>query len=106
MTVYWRPDSSSEKFDVALREAKSVRYKFSHGAGQFEIKGGAPAGKALVGSSAAGMSERSHLDGDRLEVRVEAGASFIPFVGPSDGVWRFQITQEVPVNITQQVVLI
>jgi len=99
LTVYWNPYSSDEKFDVSLREAKSVRYQFSHGAGQFEIKGGAPNGKAMVGSSASGMRETSHLDGDRLEVRIEAGVSFIPFVGPSDGVWRFQITQEVPVTV-------
>lgn len=100
LSVYWRPASSSdEKFDIALREAKSVRYRFSHGAGQIVINGGAPTGKALVGSSAVGMNERSHLDGDRLDVRIEAGASFIPFVGPSDGTWRFDLTQDVPVTL-------
>ena len=100
LSVFWRPDSSSgEQFDMDLGNAKSVRYRFSHGAGQIVIKGGAPIGKALVGSSATGMKESSRLDGDRLEVRVEAGASFIPFVGPSDGTWRFQLTQEVPVSV-------
>ena len=99
LSVYWRPTGSDETFDVALGEAKSIRYKFSHGAGQFEIKGGAPMGKALIGSSAAGMSERTHLDGDRLEVRIEAGASFIPFVGPANGVWNFQLSHEVPCTI-------
>ena len=100
LSVYWRPSSSEgEKFDVALREAKSVRYKFSHGAGQIVITGGAPVGKALVGSSAVGMNEKTHLDGDRLNVHIEAGASFVPFVGPSDGTWRFQVTQEVPVTL-------
>jgi hypothetical protein len=100
LSVYWRPESSeSEKFDIALLDAKSVRYRFSHGAGQIVIQGGAPTGKALVGSSAAGMNEKSHLDGDKLDVHVEAGASFIPFVGPSDGTWRFQLTQDVPVTL-------
>ncbi|HSQ40567.1 MAG TPA: hypothetical protein VLM78_10460 [Anaerolineales bacterium] len=100
LSVYWRPSSfEGEKFDVALREAKSVRYKFSHGAGQIVITGGAPAGKALVGSSAVGMNEKTHLDGDRLNVHIEAGASFVPFVGPSDGTWRFQVTQDVPVTL-------
>jgi len=99
LSVYWRPSSADETFDIALREAKSVRYKFAHGAGQFEIKGGAPVGKALIGSSAAGMNENVQLDGDRLEVRIEAGASFIPFVGPANGVWSFQLTQEVPCTI-------
>lgn len=100
LSVFWRPESSEgETFDIALRDAKSVNYKFSHGAGKIVIQGGAPMGKALVGSSASGMSEKSRLDGDRLEVKIEAGASFIPFVGPSDGTWHFQITQEVPVTL-------
>lgn len=100
LSVYWRPSASeSEKFDIPLQDAKSVRYRFSHGAGQIIITGGAPAGRALAGSSANGLNETSHSDGDRLEVRIEAGASFVPFVGPSDGAWRFQLTQEVPVSL-------
>ena len=100
LSVYWRPDpTAGEKFNIALRDAKSVRYRFSHGAGLIVINGGAPTGKALVGSSATGMNESSRLDGDRLEVHIEAGASFIPFVGPSDGTWRFQLSQEVPVTV-------
>lgn len=100
LSVYWRPaPSEGEKFDVALREAKSVRYRFSHGAGHIVITGGAPAGRALVGSSAVGLKETTRSEGDRLEVRIEAGASFVPFVGPSDGRWRFQLSQEVPVTL-------
>jgi hypothetical protein len=33
-------------------------------------------------------------------VRVEAGPSFVPFIGPSQGVWRFQLTQEIPSTLT------
>jgi len=96
--VYWKPASSSEdKFSIPLGAAQSVNYHFAHGAGQIEISGGAPAGQAIVGSSGMGMNRRSHLNGDRLEVRVEAGPSFLPFVGPNQGVWRFQLTQNVPV---------
>jgi hypothetical protein len=39
------------------------------------------------------------MDGDRLEVQVDAGPSFVPFIGPSQGVWRFQLTQEVPLTL-------
>jgi hypothetical protein len=42
------------------------------------------------------MNKHSQLDGDRLDVQVEAGPSFVPFLGPSQGVWRFQLTQEIP----------
>jgi hypothetical protein len=97
LNVYWRPArSSAEMFYIPLGAAKSAKFRFSHGAGQIEISGGAPAGQALVGSSAVGMNQQSRLNDDRLEVRVEAGPSLIPFIGPSEGVWRFKLTQEVP----------
>ena len=41
------------------------------------------AGRAgACGSYWPGMNKHSHLDGDRLDVRVEAGPSFVPFLGP------------------------
>jgi len=99
--VYWKPArSADDEFSILLGAARSVKYNFSHGAGQIEISGGAPSGQALVGTSAVGMNQRSQLNGDRLEVRVEAGPSFVPFLGPSEGIWRFQLTQEVPVLMT------
>lgn len=100
LNVYWKPDLANEEtFTVPLQAAKSVRYKFAHGAGQIEIKGGAPSGTAIVGSSAVGMNQSSHLTGDRLDVKVEAGPSVIPFIGPETGVWRYQLTLEVPVTV-------
>ena len=97
LNVYWRPARSEEEtFTIPLGVAKTARFKFSHGAGQIEIAGGAPVGQALVGSSATGMNKHSRVDGDQLEVQVEAGPSFVPFLGPSQGVWRFQLTQEIP----------
>ncbi|HEX6033082.1 MAG TPA: DUF5668 domain-containing protein [Anaerolineales bacterium] len=95
--VYWKPANvPEESFSIPLGSAQSVAYRFAHGAGQLEIRGGAPTGQVLVGTSAAGMNRKSHLNGDRLDVRVEAGPSFLPFVGPSQGIWRFQLTQEIP----------
>jgi hypothetical protein len=98
--VYWQPALSEEEtFVVPVGMAKSARFRFSHGAGQIEITGGAPVGQALVGSSAVGMNKHSHVDGDKLDVRVEAGPSFLPFLGPSQGIWRFQLTQEIPLTL-------
>jgi len=99
--VFWKPAPGSvETFSVPLGAAKSVRYRFSHGAAQIQISGGAPSGQAITGSTAAGMNYHSRSDGDRLEVKVETGPSFIPVLGPADGAWRYQITQEVPVSLT------
>jgi hypothetical protein len=99
LNVYWPSSRSEETFVVPLGAAKSARFKFSHGAGQLQITSGAPMGQALVGSSAVGMNKHSRVDGDRLEVNVEAGPSFVPFLGPSQGVWRFQLTQEIPCTL-------
>ena len=100
LSVYWRPAQSVEEtFTVPLGAAKNVRVRFSHGAGQIEIRGGAPSGVALIGSSGTGMNHRSRVIGETLEINVEAGPSFIPFLGPSEGVWRFQLTQEVPLTL-------
>ena len=99
--VYWKPaDSAEESFSIPIGAAQSVEYRFSHGAGQLDISGGAPVGQALAGTSAAGMSRNSRLNGDRLDVRIEAGPSFVPFLGPSQGVWRFRLAQNVPVRLT------
>ncbi len=99
--VYWKPARSPEdEFSIPLGGAQSVKYNFSHGAGQIEISGGAPLGQAIVGTAGSGMNRRSQLNGDQLEVRVEAGPSFVPFIGPSAGIWQFQLTQEVPVLLT------
>ena len=96
--VYWKPASASgETFSIPLQSAKTVSYSFSHGVGQMNISGGAPAGQALVGTSATGMNTHSHLTDDQLNVRVEAGPSFLPFIGPDEGVWRFQLVRDLPV---------
>ena len=99
--VFWKPAiSAAESFSIPLGAAQSVNYRFSHGAGQLEIRGGAPSGQALLGTSAVGMNRNSQLNGDRLDVRIEAGPSFVPVLGPSQGVWRFQLVQNVPVRLT------
>lgn len=99
--VYWKPSpSAGETFSIPLGSAQSVSYHFSHGAGQLEIGGAAPAGAAIFGTYAAGMNRSSHLSGDRLDVRVEAGPSFVPFIGPGEGVWRYQLAQGIPSLLT------
>jgi hypothetical protein len=99
VSVYWKSGSESETFSIPLDNAKTVKYKFSHGAGQIEIKGGAPVGMALTGLAADGVNRNSRSEGDRLNVHVEAGASFIPFIGPSGGVFRFQLSNNIPAII-------
>ena len=99
--VFWKPTSGTgEQFTIPLGTARHVRYRFNHGAAQIKIDGNAPAGTAMIGSSGTAGGYKSRSDGDRLEVKVETGPSFIPFLGPGDGIWHYQISKDVPATIT------
>jgi hypothetical protein len=99
--VYWKPaPMSGETFSIPMESAaQTVNYSFSHGVGQLDIAGGAPLGQALTGTDASGMNRKSRLSGDQLDVRVEAGPSFLPFIGPSEGIWRFRLACDLPILV-------
>lgn len=84
---------------VALENAPRVSLDVNHGAGRMEIRGGAPLGVALAGTKAAGMSMDTSRDEDGLDIEVNAGPTFIPWVGPDGGAWQFQVTNEVPISL-------
>lgn len=89
----------SDTFSVELQNAARVEFDLDHGAGQVQVTGGAPAGVALSGIQATGMEFKSRLEADVLSVDVDAGPSFLPFLGPEGGAWVFKLTNEVPVNL-------
>lgn len=88
----------NEAFSIDLQGARRVAFDFDHGAGQVQVSGGAPAGVAVTGVKGTGMDISSELDGDVLSVDVDAGPTFIPFLGPENGMWQFRLTNEVPVS--------
>jgi len=90
---------NGEKFSIDLQGAAQVALDFDHGAGSVQVTGGAPSGVAVTGTKAAGMDIKSTLAGDRLEVKIDAGPSFFPFIGPESGMWRFQLNQDVPLTL-------
>jgi hypothetical protein len=101
VNVIWKSDTpSGEMFTIALGAARQVRYRFSHGAAQIRIQGNAPVGQALIGTSAVAADHHSHLTGDVLDVKVSTGPSFIPVLGPNEGVWHYQVTKDVPATLT------
>lgn len=88
-----------ETFSIPLGDARQASLKLAHGAGQVEISAGAPSGQLLVGPLARGMSHSSRLVGDKLEASIEAGPTFVPFIGPRSGVWRFRLNGELPLTL-------
>ena len=91
--------NSAEKFSIPLQGAKEAQLEINHGAGQIDLSAGADAGDFLTGVSGVGMNQSSHLHGDKLEVEIDAGPSFMPFIGPEGGVWQFRLNSDLPTSL-------
>ena len=74
-----------ESFSIPLQGAKEAELRIDHGAGRISIGPGANSGDFLTGNKGIGMNQSAKLVGDRLQVKIDAGPSFIPFMGPHGG---------------------
>lgn len=90
---------AGEQFTIDLQGATQIDFRLDHGAGNVQLAGGAPTGVAVTGTKASGMDLKSQLSGDRLEVKLDAGPTLIPFLGPDSGVWQFKLNQDVPLSV-------
>jgi len=90
---------SAETFSIPLQGAKEAELEINHGAGQIGLSAGANAGDFLTGVSGVGMNQSSHLHGNKLEVEIDAGPSFMPFIGPEGGVWQFRLNPDLPTSL-------
>lgn len=96
----FRPNfEHAEKFSVPLQGAREASLSIDHGAGHIDLRAGAQAGDFLTGIVGAGMNHSARLNGDKLEVKVDAGPSFIPFIGPEGGVWQYRLSPDLPMSI-------
>jgi hypothetical protein len=90
---------SAEQFSVPLEDAREASLSIDHGAGRIELRAGANAGDFLTGVSGVGMNRKTRLNDGKLEVEIDAGPSFIPFIGPEGGVWQYRLNADLPVSI-------
>ncbi len=90
---------TAEKFSVALEGAQTASLAIQHGAGRVDLRAGANPGDFLTGVSGVGMKLKSHHNDGKLEVDIEAGPSFVPFVGPDSGVWEYRLNPDVPMSL-------
>ena len=90
---------NAEKFSVPVEGAREGSLSINHGAGRIDLRAGANAGDFITGMVGAGMNRSYRLNGDKLEVKIDAGPSFIPFIGPEGGVWQLRLNPELPTTI-------
>ncbi|HEY3311302.1 MAG TPA: hypothetical protein VGK00_06640 [Anaerolineales bacterium] len=91
--------AGGETFSIDLQGAARLNLELDHGAGSVFIGSGTPAGVAVTGSQGGGLEIKSARTADSLDVSLSAGPSFLPFIGPEGGEWRFNLNSEVPVSI-------
>lgn len=91
--------NSGEMFSIDLQGAAKLKLQLNHGAGAIKMTGDAPAGMAVAGTKGTAMDVNSHLSGDTLTADIDAGPTFLPFLGPEGGTWLFQLTRDVPVTM-------
>jgi hypothetical protein len=85
---------------VSLDEnAKSAHIDMDFGASSLFVRGGAEPGMLIYGSSATALSVNSKMAGDVQEVNIDAGPSFLPFLGSASGSWDFQFSSEIPLSL-------
>jgi len=90
---------NAEKFSVPLQGAREGSLSIEHGAGRIDLRAGANAGDFITGMVGVGMNRSTHLNGDKLEVDINAGPSFLPFIGPEGGIWQFRLDPDLPTGI-------
>lgn len=90
---------TAETLNIALQNAARVDLDLDHGAGSIFLSGEALPGVALSAVAGAGLEESHELNANGLAIKLQAGPTFIPFLGPQGGEWQFRLTREVPVSI-------
>ena len=96
---YPRRGQPGASFTVPLQGAQEASLRIDHGVGRIVMTAGTSSGDFLTGASGVGMNKSVQLSGSRLDVRIEAGPSFIPFLGPEGGIWEYQLNPSIPTSI-------
>jgi hypothetical protein len=92
--------SPTKSFVVSLQGAREASLTIKHGVGRMELRAGTSADEFLTGTGAVAMNHSAQLIGDRLDVSIDAGPSFFPFIGPEGGVWRYWLKPDVPTTLS------
>lgn len=101
MVITGMSNGSTPKQDilVPLEGATRLDVELDHGAGLVRVNSDVQHGMALAMNRGNGMDHKIRRAGDALMVKVEAGPSFIPFLGPEGHEWILSLSKQVPVSL-------
>jgi hypothetical protein len=88
-----------EQVSIPLEGAKSAFVRFNHGAGRFNLSAGATAGEILNGTFGGGLSYKSQLSGDRLEVKLRTPSQIWAWLPGETLDWDVRLNRDVALNV-------
>jgi hypothetical protein len=99
-SIYYKPKfDESHQLIVPRKNAQQAEFTFDFGAASLILTGGASPDAALEGLSGTTLDLRSEYLDDKVIVQVNAGPSFIPFLGPDGWSWRFRLNNDLPTTL-------
>jgi hypothetical protein len=97
---YYKPKfDESHQLKVSRKDAQKAEITFDFGAASLVVTGGASPDAALEGLSGTTLDLRTEYLDDKVIVQVNAGPSFIPFLGPDGWSWRFRLSNDLPMTL-------
>ncbi len=99
-SIYHKPKfDDAHRLIVSRRDAKQAEISFDFGAASLVVTGGASPENALEGLSGTALDLHADYLDDKVAIQVNAGPSFIPFIGPDGWSWRFRLNNELPMTL-------
>jgi hypothetical protein len=99
-SIYYKPKyDEAHKFTVSRKDARQAEITFDFGAASLAVTGGASPDAALEGLSGTTLDLRTDYLDDKVTIQVNAGPSFIPFLGPDGWSWRFKLNNDIPMAL-------
>lgn len=99
LSVFMRGKVETQTASMDLQNARKASLHINHGAGEIRLHGGASANELLHGSFEGGVVQKSTLNGDKLEVRLEPENNFMflpPFGGRGQLDWDMSLNAAIP----------
>ena len=88
-----------EKVSIPLESAASAYIKLDHGAGRLTVNSGAGSNEFINGTFGNGLNYNSHLEGNRIEVKLRTSQQFWAWWPGESLDWDIRLNRDIPLNL-------
>ena len=88
-----------EQVSIPLEGAASAYVKLDHGAGRLTLRSGAGSGEIINGTFGNGLSYKSHVEGDRMEVKLRTSQQAWEWWPGESLDWDIRLNRDIPLSL-------